>query len=80
MKDEQQYKNEMIRGQAKCGGLQVWLIWRQFTLLGEVCYACQYHLCYNVLYNEKSELVYMHQDNLRGVQDRKMIRDDTESF
>lgn len=29
---------------------------------------------------KKSELIYMHQDNLRGVQDRKMMRDDTESF
>lgn len=29
---------------------------------------------------KKNELVYMHQDNLRGVQDGKMMRDDTESF
>lgn len=29
---------------------------------------------------KKGELVYMHQDNLRGVQDGKMMRDDTESF
>lgn len=35
---------------------------------------------HNVLYNEKNELVYVHQDNLRGVQDGKMMRDDTESF